>query len=91
MKPIYEPVFSRPPISDVFGRIDSTCKISAELSQGLHEQAMRLANFRKLSDAAFIRQLIEREVMTANLPKPDACLRIENGLTQIVHQVGRRK
>ena len=94
MKPLHTPAqFARPPASDAFGRVSDASRVTVPLSYCLHQEMQRLANFKKMSDAAFVRGLIEREViiLAASVPKPHQPMLRVNGVNAIVHSVAGKK
>ena len=75
---------------DAYGRISSTAKVTVEMSPGMHERLMKRANSLNLSDAAYGRLIIERELMVPTITEKPRRLRVENGMVQIVHCVTRK-
>lgn len=78
----------RPHLFDSFGQIAADRKLSALVSDGLHEAAQRLAHIDGLTEGAWLRKLAEREVMRRIVELPEITLR--NGMYVRVHKVTRK-
>lgn len=64
-------------------------KIGAAVSDRLHANVRRLAHIDGLTEAAWIRRVIEREVMACIVRYPEPIKRA--GMYALVHKVERKK
>lgn len=82
-------MMGRPHLRDEFGPIMPDRKIGAAVSDRLHANVQRLAHIDGLTEAAWIRRVVEREVMACIVNHPEPIK--SAGMFALVHKVERKK
>ena len=82
-------VMGRPRLADTFGPILPDKRLAAAVSDRLHAAVQRLARIDGLTEAAWIRRVCEREVISRIVQLPELTKR--NGMCALVHKVERKK